>query len=72
MPPENKTTWAERVLAPIILDEKAAMINDSIKALNNLGLAASHGTGIEVDRDTASYVIGSLTLILDYIGRKMR
>lgn len=69
---EDKPTWAERVLAPIILDEKAAMINDSIKALNNLGHEASHGAGIEVDRDTASYVIGSLTLILDYIGRKMR
>jgi hypothetical protein len=69
---EDKPTWAEKVLAPIILTEKAAMINEGIKALNNLGNAASHGAGIEVDRDTANYVIGSLTLILDYIGRKIR
>jgi hypothetical protein len=69
---EDKPTWAEKVLAPIILAEKAAMINESIKALNNLGNQASHGAGIEVDRDTANYVIGSLTLILDYIGRKLR
>lgn len=68
----DKPTWAERVLIPIILDAKAAMINENIKALNNLGNEASHGEGIEIDRDTASYVIGSLTLILDYIGRKMR
>ena len=69
---EDKPTWAERVLAPKILTEKAAMINEGIKALNNLGHKASHGDGVEVDRDTASYVIGSLTLILDYIGRKLR
>ena len=69
---EDKTKWAERVLAPIILYAKAAMINDSIKALKNLGDEASHGEGIEIDRDTASYVISSLTLILDYIGRKLR
>jgi len=48
------------------------MINESIRALNNLGHEASHGDGIEVDRDTASYVIDSLTLILDYIGCKLR
>ena len=69
---EDKPTWAERVLAPIILAEKAAMIDESIKALNRMGNVASHGAGIEVDRDTANYVIGSLALILDYIGRKMR
>ncbi len=68
----DKPMWAERVLAPIILAEKAAMMNESIKALNHLGNEASHGAGIEVDRDTANYVIGSLTLILDYIGRKLR
>jgi hypothetical protein len=69
---ENKPTWAERFLSPIVLAEKAAMINEGIKALNNLGNEASHGEGIEVDRDTASYVIASLTLILDYVGRKRR
>jgi hypothetical protein len=69
---EDKPTWAERVLAPIILAEKAAMIDESIKALNRMGNVASHGAGIEVDRDSANYVIGSLTLILDYIGRKLR
>jgi len=69
---EDKPTWAERVLAPIILAEKAAMIDESILALNKMGNVASHGAGIEVDRDTANYVIGSLTLILDYIGRKLR
>lgn len=69
---EDKPTWAERFLSPIILVEKAAMINEGIKALNNLGNEASHGEGIEVDRDTANYVIGSLTLILDYIGRKRK
>ena len=48
------------------------MINESIKALNHMGNEASHGAGIEVDRDVANYVIGSMTLILDYIGRKLR
>jgi hypothetical protein len=69
---EDKPTWAERVLTPIILDKKAAMVDEGIKALNNLGHEASHGAGIEIDRETANYVIGSLTLILDYIGRKLR
>jgi hypothetical protein len=69
---EDKPTWAERVLAPIILAEKAAMIDESIKALNRMGNVASHGAGKEVDCDSANYVIGSLTLILDYIGRKLR
>ncbi len=70
---EQKPTWAGRVLAPVIGVEKAAMIDESIKALNHMGLVASHGaTTIEVDRDVANYVIGSMTLILDYIGRKLR
>lgn len=69
---EPKTTWAERVLVPIIGKEKATMINENIKALNNMGNEASHGAGIEVDRDVANYVIGSMTIILDYIGRKLR
>lgn len=47
-------------------------MNDTMKALNNMGNEASHGAGIEVDREVASYVIGSMTLILDYIGQKLR
>jgi hypothetical protein len=58
---EDKPTWAERVLAPIILAEKAAMIDESIKALNRMGNVASHGAGIEVDRDSANYVIRGCT-----------
>ena len=69
---ENKPTWAESFLAPIIGTEKAALIDENIKALNRMGNIASHGAGIEIDRDVASYVIGSLTLILDYMGRKLR
>ena len=69
---EDKSTWAEKVLAPIILAEKAMMIDEGVKALNRMGNVASHGEGIEVDRDTAIYVIGSLTLILDYINRKLK
>ena len=48
------------------------MIDESIKALNRMGNVASHGAGIEVDRHVANYVIGSMTLILDYIGGKLR
>jgi len=69
---EQKPTWAARTLAPVIGAEKTAMIDESIKALNNLGHEASHGAGIEVDRDAANFVIGSMALILDYIGRKLR
>jgi len=69
---EDKSTWAESVLAPIVLSEKAAMIDENIKALNRMGNVASHGAGIEVDRDSANYIICLLTLILDYIGRKLR
>ena len=69
---ELKPTWAERILVPIIGTEKAALMNDTMKALNNMGNEASHGAGIEVDREVASYVIGSMTLILDYIGQKLR
>lgn len=67
-------TWAATFLVPVIGAEKATMIDESIKALNHMGHVASHGgnTDIEIDRDVANYVIGSLTLILDYIGRKLR
>jgi hypothetical protein len=69
---EQKTTWAESFLSPIIGTAKAAMIDESIKALNRMGNVSSHGDNIEIDRDVASYVIGSMTLILDYIGRKLK
>lgn len=68
----DKVTWSANVLEPVLGAEKAKMIDESIRALNNLGHASSHGNGIEVDRDTASYVIGSLTLILNYIGLKLK
>jgi hypothetical protein len=68
----DKPTWAENHLVPIIGAEKAAMIDENIKALNHMGHAASHGRGLEIDREVASYVIGSLTLTLDYIGRKLQ
>lgn len=53
------------------------MVDESVRALNHLGNAASHGTPpsapeIEVDRDVASYVIASMTLVLNYIGRKLK
>ena len=69
---EEKKTWWETTLAPVIGLEKAAMINEGIKALNHLGNEASHGAHTEIDRDAANYVIGSMTLILNYIGRKLR
>ena len=69
---DDKPTWSDRFLFPIIGAEKAAMIYENLKALNHMGHAASHGGNLEIDREVASYVISSLTLILDYIGRKMR
>ena len=68
---EDKKTWPERTLLPIIGLDKAATISESIKALNN-GNVASHGANIEVDRDVAEYVLSSLTLILQYLLRKFR
>jgi hypothetical protein len=74
---EPRPTWARRFLAPIIGDEKAAMIDEGLRALNRMGNAASHGTPPsepqpEIDRDVASYVIASMTLTLDYISRKLK
>lgn len=69
---EQKPTWAKSFLTPLIGDEKAATIDESIKALNHIGNVVSHGENIEVDCDVANYVLGSMTLILDYIGRKLR
>jgi hypothetical protein len=74
---EPRTGWAARFLAPIIGTEKAKMVDESVRALKNLGDAASHGTPpsasqIEIDRDVANYVIASMTLVLDYIGRKLK
>ena len=73
---DPKPTWAARFLSPIIGTEKANLMDESIRALNHLGHAASHGTPsapqVEIDRDVASYVIASMTLVLDYIGRKLK
>lgn len=69
----NKTTWAQTMLGPMIGTEKAAMLDEGINALNRLGNTASHGANtVEIDRETAEYVVGSLTLVLNYIGRKMQ
>ncbi len=71
---EHMPTWAATYLAPILGAEKSAMVDESIRALNHMGNVASHGRNleIEIDREVANYVIGSLTLILDYVGRKLR
>ncbi len=69
---EDKKTWSEMVLSPIIGVEKAAMINEGVKALNNVGNVASHGANIEIDREVAEYVLGSMALILRYLARKFR
>jgi len=72
----NKKTWWQTYLAPRIGSEKALMIDEGIKALNHMGHESSHvdpnAPPVEIDRETASYIIGTLTLILDYIGRKIR
>ncbi len=71
---DPKPTWATRFLTPLIGTEKANMVDESVHALNHLEIAASHGTPphVEIDRDAASYVIASMTLVLDYIGRKLK
>jgi len=75
---KQRSVWSEKFLTPIIGVGKAKMINDGILALNLIGQKASHSSinlsepPEEIDRDVASYVIGSMTLILDYIGRKLR
>jgi hypothetical protein len=69
----NKPTWANRVLAPVLGQEKADMVDESIAALNHLGNPASHGEStIQIDRETAEYVIAQLSLILSYIDRKLK
>lgn len=70
---QNKTTWCQTYLEPIIGSEKAAMIDKSIQALNHLGNPASHGGNtIEIDRDAAEFVLSSLTLVLHYIEKKLK
>ncbi len=70
---QNKTTWCQTYLGPVMGSEKAAMIDESIRALNHLGNPASHGDStIEIDRDAAEFVLGSLTLILHYIEQKLK
>lgn len=72
----DRVTWCIDHLGGPLGEQKALMIDDSLKALNRLGNLASHagraGDQIEIDRDTAEYVIGQLTYILNYIGRKLR
>jgi len=70
---DDKTTWTTTVLVPVIGKEKADMVNDSIRALNHLGHPASHGEStIEVDRESARFVVGILTLVLRYIDQKLK
>jgi hypothetical protein len=47
---DDKPTWSDRFLVPIIGAEKADMIDENIKALNHMGHAASHGGNLEIDR----------------------
>lgn len=72
----DKVTWCEENLSGPLGEKKAMMVDDGLKALNHLGNVASHAGKedgqIEVDRDTAEYVMGQLTYILNYIGRKLR
>jgi hypothetical protein len=72
----DRVTWCIDHLGGPLGEQKALMIDDSLKALNRLGNLASHagraGDQIEIDRDTAEYVIGQFTYILNYIGRKLR
>lgn len=69
----NKKTWCQEHLGGFMGTEKAAMIDEAIAALNRLGNPASHGDSpVEIDRDAAEYVVGTMTLILHYIDRKLR
>lgn len=71
---ESKTTWAQERLEPVIGKQKAALVNEGIKALSYLDNPASHGDSpvVEIDRDSAEYVLGQLAYILRYIDRKLR
>jgi hypothetical protein len=69
----DKKTWCQEHLRGVMGQEKAQMIDEAIQALVRLGSPASHGDNqVEVDRDAAEYVIGTMTLILHYIDRKFR
>ncbi len=69
----NIKTWCDANLGPVIGAEKAKMVDDMIKALTHLGNAASHAsTTIEIDRDAAELAIFTLTLVLNYIDKKLR
>jgi hypothetical protein len=50
------------------------MVDDGLKALNHLGMVAGHGytSSLEIDRDSAEYVLGQLAYMLRYIDRKSR
>jgi hypothetical protein len=69
----NKKTWCQEHLGHVMGMEKALMLDEAISALNRLGNPASHGDSpVEIDRAAAEYVIGTLTLILHYIDRKLQ
>lgn len=69
----NKKNWCQEHLTGVMGTEKALMIDEAIQALTRLGHPASHGDNeVEVDRDAAEYVIGTMTLILHYIECKLR
>lgn len=69
----NKTTWTQNTLDPVVGSEKAAMVDVGLRALNKIWNDASHGSNsVEIDREAAEYVIGSMTLILNYMSRKLR
>lgn len=73
--PGQREAWALEHFEPALGKAKALMIYHSVDALRQIGNAASHGEEknltIEIDRDTAEYVIAQLTLILHYLNQKL-
>ncbi|HLV99412.1 MAG TPA: hypothetical protein VKT82_12130 [Ktedonobacterales bacterium] len=69
----NRRRWCQDNLGGVMGTEKAEMVDAAIFALTHLEHPASHGDNqVEVDRDAAEYVIGTMTLILHYIERKLQ
>jgi len=65
--------WCDTNLSPVMGAEKAKMVDGMIKAFTNLGHAASHAdTTVEIDRDAAGFSVFTLTLVLNYIDKKLR
>lgn len=71
---KDKVTWARQHLKPVLGEKKVSMVDEGLKALNHLGDVAGHGytPDIEIDRDSAEYVLGQLAHMLRYIDRKLR